>query len=63
VRIGSAAFSLGASITAAVKVKLGRSALDLLAPDGRMAARVHVRFVQADGTTSEQSRPITLRTP
>lgn len=62
VRLGSTGFSLGASTTAAVRVKLGRSGLDLLARDGRLPARVHVRFVQADGTTSEQSRPITLRT-
>ena len=63
VRLGSAAFSLGASTTAAVRVKLGRGGLDLPARKGRLPARVHVRFVQADGTTSEQSRPIMLRTP
>jgi alpha-tubulin suppressor-like RCC1 family protein len=61
VRLGSTAFSLGVSTTAAVRVKLGRSGLDLLARDRRLPARVHVRFVQPDGTTSEQSRPITLR--
>lgn len=63
VRLGSTAFSLSASTTAAVRMKLSRSSLHLLARDGRLTARVHVRFVQADGTTSEQSRPITLRTP
>ena len=63
VRLGGTTFSLGGSSSAAVRVKLGRSGLDLLARNGRLAARVHVRLVQADGTTSEQSRPVTLRTP
>jgi len=63
VRLGSRAFAFDASTTALVRVKLDRTGFNLLAREGRLLARAHVRLALADGTTSEQSRPITLKAP
>jgi hypothetical protein len=62
-RLGSRAFAFDASTTAVVRVKLDQTGFNLLAREGRLLARAHVRLALADGTTSEQSRPITLKAP
>jgi alpha-tubulin suppressor-like RCC1 family protein len=62
-RLGERAFSISAGTTTAVRVKLSPRAFGLVAAARRLPVRAHVRYAQADGTTSEQSRPITLRTP
>ena len=62
-RIGDRAFSIRAGTTTAVRVKLSRPAFAAIASARRLTARAHVRYAQVDGTTSEQSRAITLRAP
>jgi alpha-tubulin suppressor-like RCC1 family protein len=61
VRLGSCAFSIRAAATLATTLNLRPRAIKLLTLSHRVRARVHVRYAQRDGTTSEQSRLIVLK--